>query len=157
MGGSPISPSSGARRPLDAELNLVPFIDLLVCCICFLLITAVWSQMARVEVHVGAERGVRQQRSLSMSQARVAVLVDHTGYVLTAGSQRVAIPRQGRLYDRQRLKRELHTIRAHSATPPAITVAVTDGVPFQHVVAVIDVAKAQRFGRVRLSDGDMRL
>lgn len=36
------------RRSVDATINLIPMIDLLVCTISFLLITAVWSQMARV-------------------------------------------------------------------------------------------------------------
>jgi biopolymer transport protein ExbD len=38
-----------ARRPLDSEVNLIPMIDLLVCCTAFLLITAVWTRMSRVE------------------------------------------------------------------------------------------------------------
>ncbi|MEI7973003.1 MAG: biopolymer transporter ExbD [Bdellovibrio sp.] len=33
------------KRHLDFELNLIPFIDLLSVCICFLLITAVWMQV----------------------------------------------------------------------------------------------------------------
>jgi len=46
---------SGARQPngkknLDAEINLVPFIDLLSVCICFLLITAVWIQVGTLQV-----------------------------------------------------------------------------------------------------------
>ena len=43
-------PSSGGRRSLDAEINLVPFIDLLSACICFLLMTAVWIQISTVQV-----------------------------------------------------------------------------------------------------------
>lgn len=43
-------PSSGGRRSLDAEINLVPFIDLLSVCICFLLMTAVWVQLSTVQV-----------------------------------------------------------------------------------------------------------
>ncbi len=39
------------KKPVDAELNLIPFIDLLVCCICFLLITAVWIQLAQIQVN----------------------------------------------------------------------------------------------------------
>jgi biopolymer transport protein ExbD len=41
---------SGRRRSLDAEVNLVPFIDLLSMCICFLLMTAVWTQLSSVQV-----------------------------------------------------------------------------------------------------------
>lgn len=42
---------SGGRRKrhLDFELNLIPFIDLLSTCICFLLMTAVWTQIGTVD------------------------------------------------------------------------------------------------------------
>jgi biopolymer transport protein ExbD len=36
------------RRAVDSELALVPMIDLLVCCITFLLLTAAWSLMHRL-------------------------------------------------------------------------------------------------------------
>ena len=52
-----VNVQSGApsgRRPVDGEINMIPMIDLLVSCISFLLITAVWSQMARV--HTNAEQ-----------------------------------------------------------------------------------------------------
>jgi hypothetical protein len=37
------------RRSLDSELNMIPMIDLLMVTISFLLITAVWTNMARVD------------------------------------------------------------------------------------------------------------
>ncbi|MFO0570358.1 MAG: biopolymer transporter ExbD [Polyangiaceae bacterium] len=40
---------ASSRRETNRELPLVPFIDFLLCLVSFLLITAVWSQMARVE------------------------------------------------------------------------------------------------------------
>lgn len=43
-------PSSSRKKSLDAEVNLVPFIDLLSVSICFLLMTAVWIQVGNVEV-----------------------------------------------------------------------------------------------------------
>jgi biopolymer transport protein ExbD len=39
----------GARKTVDSEIPLVPFIDLLLCCVMFLLVTAVWNQVAAVE------------------------------------------------------------------------------------------------------------
>lgn len=41
---------SGGKKRVDQELPLVPFIDLLFCCVMFLLATAVWSQAAEVPV-----------------------------------------------------------------------------------------------------------
>ena len=40
----------GRKPHLDFELNLVPFIDLLSVCICFLLITAVWLNVGSMNV-----------------------------------------------------------------------------------------------------------
>ena len=47
-GGMMVPGGKGGRKPLDAQLNLVPFIDLLSCCISFLLITAVWVTNSRI-------------------------------------------------------------------------------------------------------------
>jgi biopolymer transport protein TolR len=41
---------SGRKKSLDAEINLVSFIDLLSMCICFLLMTAVWLEVGSLQV-----------------------------------------------------------------------------------------------------------
>jgi len=55
MGGVSIPDSGGGRgkKSLDAELQLVPFIDLLCTLISFLLMTAVWNQISRLELKQG--------------------------------------------------------------------------------------------------------
>src|SRR5260370_3049688 len=42
------SGGKGGRRSVGREINMIPMIDLMVCCISFLLITAVWSHMSRM-------------------------------------------------------------------------------------------------------------
>lgn len=52
MGGVSVDTGGGGgRRQLDSEINLIPMIDLFIVCISFLLITAVWSQMARINAN----------------------------------------------------------------------------------------------------------
>src|ERR1700723_3251803 len=49
MGGVSVdSGGKGGRKALDSEINMIPMIDLLMVTISFLLITAVWSHMARL-------------------------------------------------------------------------------------------------------------
>jgi biopolymer transport protein ExbD len=49
MGGVSVdSGGKGGRRSLDSEINMIPMIDLLMVTISFLLITAVWSHMSRL-------------------------------------------------------------------------------------------------------------
>jgi biopolymer transport protein ExbD len=51
MAGVDIGQSGGGRRrSLDSEINMIPMIDLLMVTISFLLITAVWTHMARVDM-----------------------------------------------------------------------------------------------------------
>ena len=45
-----ISDTGGGKRGLNPEVNLVPFIDLLSVCICFLLISAVWLNVGSLQV-----------------------------------------------------------------------------------------------------------
>ena len=52
MGGVNVdSGGHGGRRQLDSEINMIPMIDLFVVCVLFLIMTAVWSQMARLEAN----------------------------------------------------------------------------------------------------------
>src|SRR5581483_1120402 len=49
MGGVDVGGGGkGKRKTLDSEINMIPMIDLLMVTISFLLITAVWTHMARV-------------------------------------------------------------------------------------------------------------
>jgi biopolymer transport protein ExbD len=51
MAGVSVDGGKGRRRSLDSEVNMIPMIDLLMVTVAFLLITAVWSTMARVDAN----------------------------------------------------------------------------------------------------------
>jgi biopolymer transport protein ExbD len=48
MAGIDVGGGHGGKRPTNHEIPLIPFIDFLLCLVAFLLVTAVWSQMARI-------------------------------------------------------------------------------------------------------------
>lgn len=54
MASIDVSSREHGRRALDRPLPLIPFIDFLLCLISFLMITAVWSQMARLDASAAA-------------------------------------------------------------------------------------------------------
>src|SRR5262245_9386922 len=60
---------SGRRKNLDAEVNLVPFIDLLSMCISFLLLTAVWISVGAVQIKQshGTEAAVQTKDQFEVS------------------------------------------------------------------------------------------
>ncbi|MCC6746456.1 MAG: biopolymer transporter ExbD [Deltaproteobacteria bacterium] len=149
----------GGKKPLDAELNLVPFIDLLVCCICFLLITAVWSQMARIKVSQNKKGSAAEkvEEKPQEIQVKVVLLVGDDGYTITAGAERLVIPKQGELYDTEKLGKQLREIKVQRPEKNDLTVAVEDGVKYQHIIRAMDVALNQHFTDIRVSDASAAL
>jgi len=49
MAGIDLGNGHGGKRFTNHEVPLIPFIDFLLCLVAFLLVTAVWSQLARVD------------------------------------------------------------------------------------------------------------
>src|SRR5947209_20307091 len=85
MGGAaPVETGKGGKKPLDATLNLVPFIDLLSCCISFLLITAVWTQLARMDVtQKGQGAAGAQDEKPPEAQVNLTLFINADGYIFT--------------------------------------------------------------------------
>src|SRR5437868_8092484 len=86
----------GGKKPLDASLNLVPFIDLLSCCISFLLITAVWTQLARMDVSqkgqgaAGAESEKPPEPTVTLT-----LFIDKDGYTFAKSTgESTSIPKR---------------------------------------------------------------
>ena len=109
------------KKPLHAELNLVPYIDLLTCMVAFLLITAVWTQLARLEVQ---QKGQGEVDSLDRrsKRLRVAVAVHDGGFNLIVKYDQKPIPLKadgaGSSLDYARLEDELGRSSGCSPTRP---------------------------------------
>jgi biopolymer transport protein ExbD len=128
---------SGGRRPLDASFNLVPFIDLLSCCIAFLLITAVWSQVSALEVQQGGGAPGEGPPSKPLVLA-----IDAREYRLTLPDG------TSRAVDRARLS---ETLKAARGDRDELLVEPTDGVSYERLVGGLDAARAAGFVKLALS------
>jgi biopolymer transport protein ExbD len=51
MAGIDVGGGHGGKKSLNSEIPLIPFIDFLLCLVSFLLITAVWTQMSRINAN----------------------------------------------------------------------------------------------------------
>src|SRR5579871_3720407 len=99
----------GGKKSLNADLLLVPYIDLLTCMVAFLLITAVWSQLARLEV---AQKGQGEPGvEVPANTLRLAVLVSAESFNVVENDDQKPIPKRGAAYDYARLVDELKAIK----------------------------------------------
>src|SRR5439155_12780864 len=121
MGGAAPTPTSkGGKKALDAAINLVPFIDLLSCCLSFLLITAVWTQLARMDVtQKGQGAAGSTDEKPPEPQISLTLFIDKDGYTFaTSAGETTPIPMQGEDYDYTKLADILKNVRNNPAVPP---------------------------------------
>lgn len=159
MGVSVDTGGKGGKKPVDAELNLIPFIDLLIVNICFLLITAVWVSMARIKVSQKGKGSAAEKKQDQPPQMRVkvVVLVGDEGYIITAGGERLVVPKQGQVYDTEKLGKRLREIKTRLPEKEDITVAAEDGIQYKHLIRAMDIALAQHFTQIQVSDAGAAL
>jgi biopolymer transport protein ExbD len=137
--------STGPRRRPVADLNLVPYIDLLTCMIAFLLITAVWTQMASLEVHGRGEGG-----EPAPPATRLAVLVDESGFNVVVDRDRQVVAKRDGRYDFERLEAELRKAKQALPDKDDLEVSSADAVKFETLVRTMDTALAAGFPAISL-------
>lgn len=145
----------GGKKALDAELNLVPFIDLLSCCISFLLITAVWTQIAGLQV-ASSGGPPDQQQQKQENTIDVKLLLTEKGYSLTMAGAAIEIPKVNSkegtpAFDRKTLSEKLKTLRSSLPDQTAITVQPEDAVPYEDLVNTVDVCMGEQLRNVTVA------
>src|SRR5258705_8168294 len=123
----------GGKKALDAEINLVPFIDLLSCCISFLLITAVWTQIAGLQV--ASSGGPPEPQQKQEQTVDLKLLLTEKGYQLTMPGAAVEIPKVSSAggqaaFDRRALAEKPKTLKARLPAQSAITLPPEDPAPY---------------------------
>jgi len=147
-------PENGGRgrsRSVVADLNLVPYIDLLTCMISFLLITAVWTQLSMLKTRQHGP-GTGEEAAVS-DPFPILVVVNHSGFVVVEGREdHKVVPLNGSSLDFPRLTQELEAVkRAHPDTTD-VQVAPEDDVAFETMVKTMDAALTAGFPDVSLTD-----
>jgi biopolymer transport protein TolR len=138
---APIGRNSG-RRALDAAMNLVPFIDLLSCCLALLLITAAWSQLARLPA-TAAGSSAESGSEPAIPSSTLFVNPDDLTLVTAAGTT-------------QRLKSPdlLAALRLTARDSPSLRIRATDAVRMTRVVDALDAAHGAGFAHVEVGYTD---
>ena len=143
----------GGKKSLDVEFNLVPFIDLLSCCISFLLITAVWTQIAGLQV--ASSGGPPDQQQKQETTIDVKLLLTEKGYSLSMAGAQIDIPKvngqEGAQYDRKTLDEKLKTLKASIPDQSAITVQPEDAVAYSDLVEAVDACMGQQLRNVTVA------
>jgi biopolymer transport protein ExbD len=138
-GGSP-TPSKSGKKSLDFVVNLVPMIDLLSVLISFLLITAVWTELARINTdNVMDKSDVKPKQEQQEERKDLKILLDDKGGVQMrfTGEEPVRVERGDDLMVRFREK--ITEIKKRAKENQKVIVAAEDKVQYDLLIQVMDV------------------
>jgi biopolymer transport protein ExbD len=155
MGGAAPTPTGkGGKKPLDAAMNLIPFIDLLSCCISFLLITAVWTQLARMDVaQKGQSSAGATDEKPPENVVQLTLFINKDGYSFAKSTgETTDIPKKGEEYDYAKLADTLKDTKTAYPDKNDIMVKSDDDVMYNNIIRTMDVVLSNKFPDVSLGD-----
>jgi biopolymer transport protein TolR len=131
----------GGKKALDATINLVPFIDLMAVTISFLIMTAVWTQIGRLQVSSAGGDSDPNEKDDKLPQ--ITLLLAEKEIKISVGSAQLgdaittARDEKGQL-QLVKVQDLLKKIREQIPDQTAITVQTEDDVRYEDLVRVID-------------------
>ena len=123
----------------DLELNITTFLNLMVVLVPFLLITAVFSRMAVIELNLpSATSGPPSEIGF-----RPEVIVRELGLEITNGRQIIAsIPKVDGEYDMATLAQYMQSLKEDYSDVEAASVLVEPQVPYDYLIQVMDAVRS---------------
>ena len=154
MGGAAPTPSGkGGKKPLDAAINLVPFIDLLSCCISFLLITAVWTQLARMDVTQKSKAPSGAVDEPPKPDVTLTLMINKDGYVFSKSTgESTPIEMKGEDYDYVKLADIMEKAKKDHPEKEDMNVKANDSIVYNKVIRTMDIVISAKFPNISLSD-----
>src|SRR3954471_8478591 len=154
------SVGTGGGKRVNVEVNMVPFIDLMSCLTAFLLVTAVWVNIAQINIRPkGKNRDISTvQQDDEHVTLSVLVQQDRIWVGLSRVNEFQEIPKKGDTHDWEKFETTLkeHKSSAFFADRSDIEVAgestTQQPVEYQDVIHAMDVAVKVGFIDVGLTD-----
>ena len=151
---------TGDKKSVNVDLNIIPFIDLMSCLTCFLLITAVWVNIAQLNIQPKGK--TRDQAQVQQDDEHVTLSVLVQSDKIWVGLSRVnefqEIPKKAEDQDWEKFETTLkeHKASAFFADRADLEIAAESTtqspVKYQDVIQAMDVAVKVGFIDVGLSD-----
>jgi biopolymer transport protein TolR len=144
----------GGKKPLDTTINLVPFIDLMAVTITFLIMTAVWTQIGRLQVSQSGNSASEEPPPQTQLQPITVLITEKELKITVGGSQLDPMPITRD--DKQRLEvarliEKLKDLKTQQPEQNAITLSTEDLVRYEDLVRVIDTCIGNQFPSVSVS------
>lgn len=138
----------GSKREIPSNLNLVPFIDLFSTMIIFLIVTAVFDQLAAVQINMGAEdkpADAVPQQPIKKIEASLKVTITPNKIELFDAGRKVNINKEGEEFDFSMVREFVEEVREKYPEKKDVVIFSEDKAIYKDLVAVMDEFLGQSF------------
>ena len=148
----------GGKKNVDQEIPLIPFIDLLFCCVMFLLATAVWNKMARIDANQRTPGRANPDEIMEPQEeiVKLYLKIRPEGYEIatTAGDSTTIETTGPGQYNTNELDTKLREQRSRDRRPNRneIIVAPVDAVEYSDIIEAMDIAVGHGYADISLAD-----
>ena len=156
---------AGDKKSVNVDLNIVPFIDLMSCLTAFLLVTAVWVNIAQLDLKPKGKSRDPSQIKEDEEKVVLSVLIqpDKIWLVQSRIGEQQAIDKAGRspadVYGEleaslAELKKSAFFIDRSDLELAAESISADQMVSYQEIIWAMDIAKKTGFADIGLTDRD---
>ena len=132
----------GDKRSANAEINLVPYIDLLSTLICFLLITAVWQQVSVITTNSSTTPPSEDSfnpNPVDPNKVELSIKIFDNRLEMSAGKDMRPIASNAGQLDRKSIKVVLKEWKRSYPDKPDITINSESQVPYKLLIQAMDI------------------
>lgn len=146
--------NSGGGRESNAEMNLVPFIDLMSVLITFLLITAVWTQVSMIQLGssiYGKKTSDQITPPPPIADIPLRLDVKESGFRLIVGPDKYTFEKKGTEWVTTELAERLAVVRQMYPDKSDATVTVDNEVPYEKMILGMDALLTGGFSSISIA------
>ncbi len=142
---------AGAKKSVDSDIPLVPFIDLLLCCIMFLLATAVWNELKQVKTSQNTPGASCPNCPPPPESTAIELLVQRDGFQIRSngGEEGQAIALASGIHDFAALHDKLSFLHRQLPEAPML-LSVDDGVTLETTIKTMDEGRRAGIAQIQM-------
>jgi biopolymer transport protein ExbD len=142
------------HREVDYELELVPFIDMLVVCCCFLLMSAALLQTAVIEISLPSASGAGAASAATPQggELNLSLIITNEGYRIGgSGAIMPLIQKKNGKYDWAHLEKDLTDVKKQFPDQTSVIIISEPEIVYDDIIHAMDRCVAKGFPDISLS------
>lgn len=143
-------------RSANADVNIIPFIDLMSVLVIFLLISAVWTQVSMIQIGssiYGQKTSDEEVKPPPRAEIPFRLDITPFGHNITIGRNRINVPKLGKDYNLENLIDQLQSIKLTYPEKVDAVITINDELEYMHLISGMDALLTSGFPEISVATG----